>query len=73
MPLLQLNKLINKLKTLLPMHKNSTQFQNVPQDVEAAKTVKHPKASTISFIKQFARAYKCTSPMLASLGGVVLN
>lgn len=57
--------------TLRPMKKNST-----PKDtltVRSSKTQQQPSASTIDFIRQFARAYSFEPQLPTSLGGFVNN
>ncbi|WP_298662464.1 hypothetical protein [uncultured Barnesiella sp.] len=53
------------------MKKNST-----PKDtltVRSSKTQQQPSASTIDFIRQFARAYSFEPQLPTSLGGFVNN
>lgn len=57
--------------TLRPMKKTST-----PKDtltVRSSKTQQQPSASTIDFIRQFARAYSFEPQLPTSLGGFVNN
>ncbi len=53
----------------MPMQKNSTQVKSQPQST-VDTFIKEPKAATINFIKQFARAYACGGSQLTA---VVLN
>lgn len=52
---------------VMPMQKSSTQV-NCQSNVDTL--IKEPKAATLNFIKQFARAYQCSGSKLAA---VVLN
>lgn len=53
------------------MIKSSTQENcEVKQEV---KIIKHPKLTTVNFIKQFARVYKYNELVPAGMGSLVIN
>lgn len=58
-------------KSVLPMHRTTTTKTEKLSDVMA--TVKGPKKSTISLLKQFARVYSYNAELPRGLEAMVLN